>query len=53
MQTQAEALTPAPGRKPMPFILRFFQLFESLGVLLMLPACLVLFWKQPNVPQNS
>ncbi|HVO69285.1 MAG TPA: ABC transporter permease [Aggregatilineaceae bacterium] len=41
MQTQAEALTPTAGRKPMPFILRFFQLFESLGVLLMLVIVLV------------
>ncbi len=40
-QAQAEALTPVQGRKSMPFILRFFQLFESLGVLLMLVIVLI------------
>lgn len=39
--TQAGAWTPVPGHKPMPFILRFFQLFESLGVLLMLVIVLI------------
>lgn len=40
-QTQTGALMPVQGRKSMPFILRFFQLFESLGVLLMLVIVLI------------
>ncbi|WP_162909718.1 ABC transporter permease [Aggregatilinea lenta] len=40
MEAQIATPAAAPGDKPLPFILRFFQIFESLGVLVML---LVLF----------
>ena len=40
METPIASTAAAPGKKSLPFILRFFQIFESLGVLVML---LVLF----------